>query len=154
MVDPYAPPTEGPTRTPTYGATGQAYETFDRPTERPAYETARDRRVRHERERMHDHEPRTEPARPGLFWAVAAIGIGVLCLARLLEFFAVQDTLPSDQVAPALFAALGAITLSIGLTLAGVLQRGLQVPWRIALLLGGGFFAVVGLPGLPGFGLL
>lgn len=153
MVDPYAPPTEGPgiRPTPVYG-TGPTQDAYDRPAER--YETARERRVRHEREHDRLHEPRPEPARPGLFWAIAAVGIGLLCLARLVAFFAVQDELANDRVAPALFAVLGAITLSAGLALAAVLQRGLQVPWRIALLLGAGFFAVVGLPGVPAFGLL
>lgn len=155
MVDPYAPPAEGPAPARPMASPGQAYETDDRPYDRyERYETPRDRRVRHERERTHDHEPRTEPARPGLFWAVAAIGIGLLCLARLVGFFAVVNALPNAQVAPGLFAVLGAIGLSAGLTLAAVLQRGLSVPARVALLLGGGFFAVVGLPGVPGFGFL
>lgn len=154
MVDPYAPPAEGPvpTRPTTYGAatTGQTYETYE------TYESPRDRRTRHEREHGREvrNEPRHEPAKPGLFWGIAAIGIGLLCLARLVAFFAVQDDIPNDQVAPALFATLGAITLSVGLALAAVLQRGLQVSWRIALLLGAGFFAIVGLPDIPGFGFL
>jgi hypothetical protein len=152
MVDPYAPPTEGPARPPTAyttGATGLTQETYDRPVER--YETPRERRLRHEHERTHE---RPEPARPGLFWAVAAVGVGLLCLARLLAYFAIQDTLPNDQVAPALFGVLGVLALSAGLALAAVLQRGLQVSWRIALILGAGFFAVVGLPAVPAFGLL
>jgi hypothetical protein len=155
MVDPYAPPTEdlgGPTRPPApgYGAGGQAYET---PYARPeAYESPRERRVRHERDRA--REPHAEPARPGLFWAVAAVGIGLLCLARLVAFFAIQDEMANDRVAPALFAVLGAITLTAGLALAGMLQRGLSTPVRAALLLGAGFFAIVGLLGIPAFGLL
>ena len=147
MVDPYAPPAEtlAPTRPPTaVDAGGQAYETpYDQTYGR---ETPRDRRIRHERDRPREMRP--EPARPGLFWAVAAIGVGILCLARLMEYFAVQDTLANDQVVPALFGTLGIIALSAGLALAAVLQRGLAVPWRIALLLGAGFFAVVGWDGL------
>lgn len=152
MVDPYAPPTEGPvTRTPTYGANaGAQYETsFERPYE--GYETPRERRVRREHDRPRD---RHEPANPGLFWAIAAIGVGLLCLARLVVFFAIVNTLPGSQVASGFFAVAGAIALSAGLTLAAVLQRGLPIPARIALLLGGGFFAVVGLPNLPAFGFL
>ncbi len=149
MVDPYAPPKEGPAPQRPY-AGGQAYETtYDRPYD---YETPRERRMRREHDRP--REPHTEPANVGLFWAIAAIGIGLLCLARLIGFFAVQDGIANDAVAPLLFAVLGAITLAVGLTLAAVLQRGLQVPWRIALLLGAGFFAIVGLPDVPGFGFL
>src|SRR5688572_20083798 len=95
MVDPYAPPEEAPARRPErplppvepYTATtsGQVYrQTYDEP---PAHEAYRDR----DRpwRRGDSHAPRTEPARPGLFWMVAAFGVGLLCLARLMLFFAV-----------------------------------------------------------------
>jgi hypothetical protein len=151
MVDPYAPPREAPSRphrpSPSVepyvpsnvAGTGTAYQqTYEAP---PLHETPRER----DRpwRRSDAHEPRTEPARPGLFWVVAAIGIGLLCLARLMVFFAVSDDLPDEQVAPAFFATAGVITMAAGLGLAAILQRGLAVPWRIALLLGAGYFAAV-----------
>ncbi|MEA3136104.1 MAG: hypothetical protein QOJ26_640 [Thermoplasmata archaeon] len=153
MVDPYAPPQETPNRpirpapyTEPYQPSGQVYQqTYEAA---PTHETARDRPWR----RSEAHEPHTEPAKLGLFWTVAAVGIGLLCLARLMLFFVVQDNLPNDQVASALFATLGIIALSLGLCLAGLLQRGLATPWRIALMIGAGFFAVSGGFPLGGFG--
>lgn len=149
MVDPYAPPRDAP-RTPSSPAPAPAlaYEPYE-----PA-QTVREREQRRpERRWREEREPHTEPARPGLFWVVAAVGIGLLLLGRLVYYFAVADDLPGELNAPALFATLGVITLSAGLALAGVLQRGLATPWRIALLLGAGFFAVVGWEPV-GFGLL
>jgi hypothetical protein len=156
MVDPYAPPRESANRplrpapgvepyvpsnvTRTGASPGsQTYQqTYEAP---PLHETPRDRDRPWRRDET--HEPRTEPARPGLFWTVAAVGIGLLCLARLIVFFAVSNDLPDEQVAPAFFATLGVITLSAGLALAALLQRGLAIPWRIALILGSGYFAAV-----------
>lgn len=153
MVDPYAPPQDSSGRPPRPtpiaepyrpSVGGQAYEQAypESHPSPPVHETyrERDRRWR----RGDAHEPRAEPARPGLFWTVAAVGIGLLALARLMLLFVVQDGLPNDQVASALFATLGVIALSVGLCLAGLLQRGLATPWRIALLIGAGFFAVAG----------
>ncbi|HJQ93853.1 MAG TPA: hypothetical protein VJ874_06165 [Candidatus Thermoplasmatota archaeon] len=117
----------------------------------PVQETYRDRPWR--RRDSHD-EPRAEPAHLGVFWTVAAVGIGLLALARLMLFFVLQDDLPGDQVASALFATLGVTALSVGLCLAGLLQRGLATPWRIALMIGAGFFAVAGAFPFGGFGAL
>lgn len=86
---------------------------------------------------------RPEPARPGVFWTVAAAGVGLLCLAHLLRFFVLVDDIPDEQVAPSLLGILGVIALAAGLALAALLQRGLTVPWRIALLLGAGYFATM-----------
>jgi hypothetical protein len=173
MVDPYAPPMEGPAPARPPAAGTGPYSSYEPPQPdayarpdpyaRPeASESPRERRLRHERDASRErgagreaaHGARPEPARPGAFWSVAAVGVGILGLARLVGFFAVQDDVPDDRVAPLLLATLGAITLSAGLALAAVLQRGLEVPWRAALLLGAGFFAVVGLLDLPGFGFL
>lgn len=107
-----------------------------------------------DRDRDRDHEPHAEPARPGLFWVVAAVGIGLLCLARLVLYFAVADELDGDVSASAFMAVLGVVTLSVGLALAAILQRGLATSWRVALILGAGFFAVVGADGLGALGLL
>ena len=134
---------------PSSTAYGQAYEPAYEPPA-PVHHEARDRDRRWRR--SDSHEPRTEPARPGLFWTVAAVGIGFLLLARLTLFFVLQDDLPAERVASALFATLGVIALSAGLCLAGLLQRGLATPWRVALLLGAGYFAVVG-GAFPPFGL-
>lgn len=157
MVDPYAPPKDStgrPTRpgpyaepyTPSTGAQAyeQTYPESYKPT--PVNDTIRDRDRDRDRpwRRSDSHEPRTEPANLGRFWTVAAVGIGLLALARLMLFFVVQDNLPDEQVASALFATLGVIALSVGLCLAGLLQRGLATPWRIALMIGAGFFAVTG----------
>lgn len=166
MVDPYAPPQESPPSRPprpgpyadpyTPASGGQVYQRTYEPA--PVHETPATRE-RFDRDRPwrrdERHEPHTEPAHLGLFWTVAAVGIGLLALARLMVFFAVQDNLPNDQVAGALFATLGVIALSAGLCLAGLLQRGLATPWRIALLIGAGFFAVAGgAAPLVGFALL
>jgi hypothetical protein len=158
MVDPYAPPqdTAGrPARPAPYAepyvptAGSQVYQqTYEAP---PPHDASRDR-DRPWRRDAHDHEPRTEPARLGLFWTVAAVGIGLLALSRLMLFFVLQDDLPGEQVASALFATLGVIALSVGLCLAGLLQRGLATPWRIALMIGAGFFAVAGAFPFGGFG--
>lgn len=164
MVDPYAPPKESasrparpapssPTVEPYVPAGGRTYQQTYPPPYAPApvHEAGRDR----DRpwRRSEEHEPRTEPAQPGLFWTVAAVGIGLLCLARLMLFFVVSDELPGDQVAAALFATLGVIALAAGLALAGLLQRGLATPWRIALMIGAGFFATVaGSAPILGFG--
>lgn len=160
MVDPYAPPQETATRPPRPGphveppaSATQAFapSAYDPPVYEPA--SLRERELERERDRVRDrpwrrdrdtaHEPRTEPARLGLFWTVAAVGIGLLCLARLMLFFVVSDDLPDDQVAAALFGTLGLIALAVGLALAAVLQRGLSMPWRVALVLGAGYFAAV-----------
>lgn len=138
MVDPYAPPAEAPAPAPP----ATAYETYGATAvHEPPRRTERPERPWRERERA---EPRTEPARPGLFWTIAAAGVGLLLLARLVLYFAVADELPGDRSAPAFVAVLGVIALSAGLALAAVLQRGLATPWRIALLLGAGFFAIAG----------
>lgn len=154
MVDPYAPPMDAPA--PSRTATGYAptplTQTYDRP---PAAEPPRRReRAWHDRDRDREHEARSEPARPGLFWVVAGIGIGLLCLARLFLYFAVADTMAGDVSASAFMAVLGVVTLSVGLALAALLQRGLATSWRIALMLGAGFFAVVGADGLGPLGRL
>ncbi|HUR25742.1 MAG TPA: hypothetical protein VM327_07000 [Candidatus Thermoplasmatota archaeon] len=163
MVDPYAPPHDSSGRparpvpyaepyTPASSTPGQAYQQTYPETYPPApvHDTARDR----DRpwRRGDAHEPRTEPAHLGLFWTVAAVGVGLLALARLMLFFVVQDNLPNEQVASALFSTLGVIALSVGLCLAGLLQRGLATPWRIALMIGAGFFAVAGALPFGGLG--
>lgn len=142
MVDPYAPPTDAPaprTHRTAYGPT----VVEPAPAPPVARDPVRPRTERPWRDTLHD-EPHTEPARPGLFWTVAAIGVGLLCLARLVLFFAVSDAMDGDLVAPAFVAVLGVIALSAGLALAALLQRGLATSWRIALLLGAGFFAIAG----------
>jgi hypothetical protein len=152
MVDPYAPPQDSsarpsrpaPVAEPYRPSTsGQVYEQTYPASASPVYDTHRDRDRPWRRHEAHD-EPRAEPAHLGLFWTVSAVGIGLLALSRLMLFFVLQDDLPNDQVASALFATLGVIALSIGLCLAGLLQRGLATPWRIALMIGAGFFAVAG----------
>jgi hypothetical protein len=93
----------------------------------------------------HRDVPRNEapPTTPGPFWVVAAVGIGLLCLANLVHFFAVVDDIADEQVAAALFAVLGIIALAVGLTLAAILPKGapLGLGLRVALLLGAGYFA-------------
>jgi hypothetical protein len=149
MPDPYAPPQDSPSRGSTAGyAPTPLTQTYE---PAPPYESPRSRHDRPWRDNARDnardsarYEARPEPARPGMFWVIAAVGVGILCLARLLLYGAVAGDLPGDRVAPALFGVLGLVTLSIGLCLAAVLQRGLATSWRIALLLGAGFFASVG----------
>ncbi|HJQ93851.1 MAG TPA: hypothetical protein VJ874_06155 [Candidatus Thermoplasmatota archaeon] len=85
-----------------------------------------------------------DPAHPGLFWVVAAIGIGLLCLGRLLSFFSYVGDLDGEDVAPAVFNVFGVLGLAVGLALAAVLQRGLSTGVRAALILGAGFFAMSG----------
>jgi hypothetical protein len=147
MVDPYAPPMDGTpstTRPPT--TPGPLTSTYEAPPyhEPPRARPDRPWREAREHERDRERELRTEPARPGLFWVVAAVGIGLLALARLVLYFAIADDLDGDVSAPAFLGVLGLIALSVGLALAGLLQRGLATPWRIALMLGAGFFAIAG----------
>src|SRR5687768_13520627 len=95
MVDPYAPPQDSSGRSPrpapvvepyAPSAAGQVYQqTYDAP---PVHETHRDRDRPWRRHDVHD-EPRPEPAHLGVFWTVAAVGIGLLALARLMLFFVV-----------------------------------------------------------------
>jgi hypothetical protein len=161
MVDPYAPPQDSSARparpapvAEPYMPSGQVYQqTYPDSYAAPVHETHRERDRPWRRHDAHD-EPRTEPAHLGLFWTVAAVGIGLLCLARLMLFFVLQDDLPGEQVASALFATLGVIALAVGLCLAGLLQRGLATPWRIALMIGAGFFAVTGAFPFGGLGAL
>jgi hypothetical protein len=159
MVDPYAPPQETPSRPsrpapyaePYQPAGGQVYQQTT--YEPPVHETPRERDRPWRRDNRESHEPRTEPAKLGLFWTVAGVGIGLVLLARLMLFFVLQDNLPNEQVASALFATLGVIALSAGLCLAGLMQRGLATPWRIALVIGAGFFAIAAGGGAPLLGL-
>jgi hypothetical protein len=138
MADPFAPPAERasvppPRRDPfaepgTRSASGQVYPPMTG-TAPPASPPP---------------GPRPEPASPGVFWTVAALGVGLILLGRLILFFVTMDDMPDDYVAPSLFTTFGVIALSGGLALAGVFQRGLNITWRIALLLGAGYFAVSG----------
>lgn len=146
IAEPYVPSTSGQVYQPTYPETRETHKA-------PVQDGYRERDRPWRRHDAHD-EPRTEPAHLGLFWTVAAVGVGMLALARLMLFFVLQDDLPSEQVASALFATLGVIALSVGLCLAGLLQRGLATPWRIALMIGAGFFAVTGAFPFGGFGAL
>jgi hypothetical protein len=88
-------------------------------------------------------EPR-EAAHAGTFWVVAAVGIGLLCLAQLIGLFTYMGDLDGEDVAPALFGTFGEIALAVGLALAALLQRGLSTPVRAALMLGAGYFASSG----------
>ena len=163
MTDPFAPPAEGAPRRhdttrrdpprPAYEPLASAGTVYEPPT-RVTPEEERDARWRrNERdERLRHERDLPQPARPGPFWAIAGVGIGLLLLARLVLYFTVVDELPDSVEAPALFAVLGVIGLSAGLALAGLLQRGLAVPWRIALVAAAGFFAVVGGWPTAGFG--
>jgi hypothetical protein len=131
VADPFAPPSDTP-RTPRRRAPNEAP---------PAYEPEPSRReVRETR----------DPAHPGIFWVVAAIGIALICLGSLVSFFGYMGDLDGEDVAPAVFVVFGTIALALGLALAAVLQRGLSMGVRVALLLGAGYFAASG----SGFGLL
>jgi hypothetical protein len=128
VADPFAPPSDAPRRRTSAAA---------RPV--PA----------HEPEPAAWTEPRpsveaSEPAKPGMFWVVAAIGIGLLCLAKLFAFFTYVGDLDGEDVAPAVFSVFGAIALAVGLALAAVMQRGLSTAVRAALILGAGYFAMSG----------
>lgn len=134
MADPFAPPSDTPRRrAPAAAAPVPPYE-----PEPAAWQEPRERR------------DVADPAHPGLFWVVAAIGVGLLCLARLFAFFTYVGDLDGEDVAPAIFSVFGVIALAIGLALAAVLQRGLSTPVRVALMLGAGYFALSG----DAFGLL
>ena len=91
-----------------------------------------------------------QAAHPGTFWLVAAVGVGLILLARIVSFFTNVGDLDGKLVAPALFEVFGVAALAAGLALAAILQRGLSTGIRVALLLGGGYFALSSSP----FGLL
>jgi hypothetical protein len=124
-ADPFAPP-EDPPRRPRSAARGA-------PAPRPAAEPS-----------PPAPPAAHEAAHAGTFWLVAAIGVGLLCLGHLVEFFTVVGDLDGKDVAPALFVVFGGIALAAGLALAALLQRGLSTPVRAALLLGAGYFASSG----------
>ena len=124
MADPFAPPSDAPRRRSTAAKPAPAYE-----PEPAAWSEPRQAR---------------DPAHPGLFWVIAAIGIGLLCLGKLMSFFTYVGDLDGEDVAPAVFGVFGTIALAVGLALAAVMQRGLSTPVRVALILGAGFFAMSG----------
>lgn len=119
--------------------------------EHPERDPLRDAPARPPEVARYDHPPAT----PGMFWILAAAGIGVLLLAHLIHFLSVLDDLPDEQVAPGLFAIIGLALLCTGLALAALLQKGLSIPVRVALMLGSGYFAMTasGWLNLLGFGL-
>jgi hypothetical protein len=73
----------------------------------------------------------------GLWWLVAAVGVGLLLLAYLIAFF---DR--SGHTAAAVFAMVGFIGLEAGLTLSALL--GVQWPFgaRVALMVAAALLAV------------
>lgn len=136
MVEPLAPSSTRGTRRATAPPPGAApWSTVEHPERDPL----RDAPPRPAEVPRHD----APPATPGLFWILAAAGVGVLLLAHLIRFLAVLDDLPDEQVAPGLFGVIGVMLLCTGLALAALLQRGLSVAARIALLLGSAYFAMM-----------
>lgn len=134
MVEPLAPSgTRGTRRTAAPPPGAAPWSTVEHPERDPL----RDAPPRAPEVARYDHPPAT----PGLFWILAAAGIGLLCMAHLIQYLAALDDLPDEQVAPGLFAVLGVILLCVGLALAALLQRSLATGHRIALLLGAGYFA-------------
>ncbi len=86
------------------------------------------------------------PAADGmLWWAVAAAGVGLLLLARVV-FVLGEGNVADDAQGAAVVAALGRVALGGGLAAAALLQRQLAMGLRLALLLGAAFVAVWGLP--------
>ena len=73
----------------------------------------------------------------GIWWLVAAVGIGLLLLAYVIAFFDGR-THSAQQV----FAMLGFLALEVGLTLTAYL--GVSWHWgaRVALMLGAAFLAL------------
>ncbi|HUR61810.1 MAG TPA: hypothetical protein VM286_05535 [Candidatus Thermoplasmatota archaeon] len=90
-------------------------------------------------------DPMDRPARQmawdraglGLWWLVAAVGIGLLVLAYVVAFF---DR--TNHSAAAVFALLGFIVVETGLTLTALLAAGW--PWgaRVALMITAALLAV------------
>ncbi|MEA3203942.1 MAG: hypothetical protein QOI63_1622, partial [Thermoplasmata archaeon] len=78
----------------------------------------------------------------GVWWLVAAAGIGLLLLAYVIAFF---DR--SNHPASAVFAMLGYVVLEAGLTLSALM--GVRWPWgaRVALMLGAALLALRGATG-------
>lgn len=127
MADPFAPPSDAPrTRRPKTPAADAHHGSAD------------------------DAAPRREPAHAGTFWIVAGIGIGLLALARVIQFFTYVGDLDGEDMAPAIFGLFGAVTLTVGLALAALLQRGLSAGVRAALIIAAGYFALAS----SAFGLL
>lgn len=73
----------------------------------------------------------------GVWWLVAAAGVGVLVLASTIAFFD-----GSRHSAAEVFSLLGFLGLETGLTLSALLGAGW--PWgaRVALMVGAAFFAL------------
>jgi hypothetical protein len=126
VADPFAPPSDVPRRR-------RAPSTAPAPTA-PAYDL--------DPAMGSDPVDSAAPAHAGPFWLVAAVGVGLLCLGRLLLLLSYITDLEGEMVAPALFDVFGVLALAIGLALAALLQRGLSTGVRTALMLGAGYFAV------------
>lgn len=120
MADPFAPPSDAPR---ARRAPAKA------PAEDPEYAPR-------------EANPRSEPAHAGTFWLVAGIGIGLLALARVIQFFTYVGDLDGEDMAPAIFGLFGALALTVGLALAALLQRGLSAGVRTALMIAAGYFAL------------
>jgi hypothetical protein len=90
-------------------------------------------------------DPMDRPARPmawdriglGVWWLVAAVGIGLLVLAYIVAFF---DR--TTHTAAAVFALLGFIAVEVGLTLTALLANGWSWGARVALMLAAALLAI------------
>ncbi|HLF15916.1 MAG TPA: hypothetical protein VI796_00565 [Candidatus Thermoplasmatota archaeon] len=73
---------------------------------------------------------------------VIGVGLGLLALASLTHFFTHIDDVDSKDRGSAAFYEFGAITVGVGLALAGFMQKGL--PWgpRAAMVLGACYFLI------------
>jgi hypothetical protein len=87
--------------------------------------------------------PRDEPApaTPGIFWVVAAVGIGLLLLAQLVLVFTSFDEIDGEAEGPILIGVFGRITLCVGLVLVALLQRGVPTGVRTAMMIAAAYFA-------------
>lgn len=127
MADPFAPPSDSPRPRRATPARADWAQEPDPVPYAPAVPAA--------------SGPTPQPAHPGPFWVVVAVGVGLLALGALIQFFTIVGDVDGEDIAPLLFATFGAIAVSIGFALAAVLQRGLPLAIRAALLIAGAYFA-------------
>ncbi|MEA3190214.1 MAG: hypothetical protein QOD77_796 [Thermoplasmata archaeon] len=90
-------------------------------------------------------------ARANLWWLIAAIGLALMVLAFIIQFFNGLDDYRDEEKASMFFQMLGVVGLTGGLALGALFMTGASWGIRLAMLLGAAL-VLVGITGvLPPF---
>ncbi len=79
-----------------------------------------------------------------VWWWVAAGGIALVLLAYVISFFNNFDTIQDEDKASAVFQMFGFVGFTGAVALMAVLQASWPMGIRVALLLGAGYFTMMG----------